>query len=110
MAETKVAFAESAVVVHIARSAEPGLLPDGTEGWDVDSKVLLPGETVALSEMPPYLRNAVKKGEVPGLKLLTPAAAKRRVDTWNDLAGIASPPVALEEEFEQDSEFPIEEV
>jgi len=78
MANTKVAFAENVVTVHVKRTSEPGLLPDGTEGWDVVSKNLSPGEYIPLSDIPPYLSDAVKEGKVPGLKIMTPAQAKRQ--------------------------------
>lgn len=108
MAETRVAFAESAVAVHVARVSEPGLLPDGTEAWDVDSKVLHPGEFIPLSQMPKYLADAVKKNEVPGLRLMTQAAAKRTVEAWNSVQGS---PAAMEDlETEEDPEFPVEEI
>lgn len=78
MANPTVAFAESVMTIHVKRTSEPGLLPDGTEGWDVISKIMLPGDSILLSKMPPYLSDAVKNGTVPGLKALTSAQAKQR--------------------------------
>lgn len=109
MAEEKLAFAETTVSVHIARASEPGLLPDGTEAWDVDSRILSPGETIALAELPKYQRDAASKGQIPGLKVMTQAAAKKRVELYNDLVG-AQDAVAPPEFAEEDPEFPVEEV
>ena len=69
MAKTpeKVAFAENVITVHVKRTSEPGKLPDGSEAWDVESRILTPGETLPLSELPPYLSEAVLGGKVPGL-------------------------------------------
>ena len=104
----KVAFAESAVTVHVRRASEPNLLPDGTEVWDVESKIMLPGETMSLSEMPPYLSDAVKGGQVAGLKAMTPSQAKQRIESYNEIMGLSSPAVATEQE--EDSDFPAEEI
>lgn len=106
----KVAFAESAVTVHVKRVSEPGLLPDGGEAWDVESKIMLPGETLSLSEMPPYLSDAIKGGRVPGLKAMTPTQARQRVELLQELGGLSpSAGKATAEEQEDDSEFPVEE-
>jgi hypothetical protein len=108
--QEKLVLAESAVTIHVKRVSEPGLLPDGTEGWDIESKILFPGETMPLDDMPPYLSNAVKKGEVPGLKLMTPAQAKKhaaQVKAYYE--GIQVPPTS-ENEAEEDPEFPAEEI
>lgn len=95
MAKTeKVAFAEAAVTVHVARSSEPGLLPDGTEAWDVESKVLAPGDILPLSQMPKYLSEAVEKGTIVGLRAMTPTAARKRAEEFNTygfLSGVTEP-------------------
>jgi len=104
----KVAFAETAITVHVKRASEPSLLPDGEEVWDVESKIMLPGEIMSLSEMPPYLSDAVKGGHVAGLKALTPTQAKQRTESYNEIMGLSSPAEATEQE--EDSEFPPEEI
>jgi len=98
----KVAFAENVVTVHVAAVSEPGLLPDGSEAWDVESKVMVPGETLPLSSMPTYLREAIVGGKVPGLVAMTPAQAKRRVDTYNHALGIGSFPELDDEELDSE--------
>ena len=110
IATEKVAFAESVVTVHVKRMSEPGLLPDGTEGWDVESKIMRPGETMSLSVMPPYLSDAIKGGQVPGLKLMTEAQAKKRTEFLQEMMGLSSPSEAEKEEQEEDPEFPVEEI
>jgi len=106
----KVAFAESAVTVHVKRVSEPSLLPDGTQVWDVESKLMLPGETIPLIELPPYLSNAVEAGSTPGLKAMTPNQVKQRVELYQELGILNSPAEPELEEQEEDSEFPAEEV
>lgn len=91
MAKTeKVAFAEAAVTVHVARSSEPGLLPDGTEAWDVESKVLAPGEFLPLSQMPKYLSEEIEKGSIVGLRAMTPTAARKRADEFRTYGFLSS--------------------
>ena len=102
MAPTKVAFAENVITVHVKRTSEPGLLPDGTEGWDVVSKIMAPGESMPLSDMPPYLSDAVKEGKVPGLKALTPAQAKKRA-TYLEIGY-----EPFEDEVEEESDSAVE--
>lgn len=109
MPTKKVAFAESTVTVHVKRVSEPSLLPDGTQVWDVESKIMLPGETISLVELPPYLSNAVELGEVPGLKAMTPNQVKQRVELYQEI-GMLNSPAELVSEEQEDSEFPAEEV
>lgn len=78
-APNKVAFAERPVTIHLKRSSEPNLLPDGEQAWDVEAKVLSAGQFVPLSELPPYLSEAVREGNSPGLVALTPKQAENRM-------------------------------
>ena len=105
----KVAFAENAITVHVKRMSEPGLLPDGTEAWDVESKLMRPGQTMPLSDMPPYLSDAIKEGQVPGLKAMTPAQVKKRVEFYSEMMGLNSPDESSNEEQEEDPGFLAEE-
>lgn len=75
----KVIFAEDAATVHIL-DGDVVEFPDGSKFEPTYSKVLNPGETLELSVVPSYLREAVLKGEAPGLTLLTPTQAKRLVN------------------------------
>lgn len=72
----KVIFAEDAATVHITAGDEV-TLADGSKHVPVESRVLHPGETLPLSEVPSYLKELVEKGEAPGLVLLTPNQAKK---------------------------------
>ena len=72
----KVIFAEDAATVHI-KAGDPQEYPDGTLFEPIESRVLSPGETLPLSEVPSYLKALVEKGEAPGLVLLTPNQAKK---------------------------------
>jgi hypothetical protein len=74
----KVIFAEETATVHVIDgdvTEENGQIVE-----PIYSKVLLPGETIGLSEVPSYLRKLVEEGKAPGLTLLTPAQAKRLVN------------------------------
>lgn len=75
----KVIFAEDTATVHVL-DGDVVENPDGSKFEPVTGRVLLPGETLGLSEVPSYLRELVEKGEAPGLTLLTPAQAKRLVN------------------------------
>ncbi len=76
----KVIFVEEATTVHII----DGDVEKDENGEVVFephySKVMLPGETLELAEVPSYVASAVKEGKAPGLTLLTPAQAKRLVN------------------------------
>ncbi len=78
----KVIFAEDTATVHIL-DGDVVENPDGSVFEPVTGRVLLPGETVGLSEVPSYLRKLVEEGKAPGLTLLTPAQAKRLVNQAN---------------------------
>lgn len=101
-----VAFAEIPVTVHVTRSSEPGVLPDGTEAWDIESKSMSAGQTLPLNDMPPYLRDAVKGGKVPGLIAVTEAQAKKIQKFVETQMGIGA---FVGSEEDSDPSFPAEE-
>lgn len=101
-----VAFAEDTVTIHVARSSEPGVLPDGSEAWDVESKILAPGQTFPLDEMPPYQSELIRSGKSPGLIALTAAQAKRVEEAFAQHMGIGA---YISAEQESDPNFPAEE-
>ena len=74
----KVIFAEEPATVHIL-DGDVVENEDGSLYEPHYSKVLLPGETIGLDEVPSYLRKLVEEGKAPGLSLLTPTQAKRLV-------------------------------
>lgn len=108
MANTKktVAFAEDTVTVHRTLSREPGVLPDGSEAWDIESVILTSGQTLPLADMPPYQVELVTSGKVPGLIALTPAQAKRVEEAYAQQMGIGT---YVSAEQESDPDFPAEE-
>lgn len=106
-AKKTVAFAEEAVTVHVTRSREPGVLPDGSEAWDIESVVLTPGQTLPLAEMPPYQVKLITSGESPGLIALTQAQAKRVEEAYSQKLGIGA---YISAEQESDPAFPAEEI
>jgi hypothetical protein len=75
----KVIFAEEAVTIHYL-DGDVEIDEDGKiTNEPVTGRVMLPGETIALTEVPSYLRKLVEEGKAPGLSLLTPTQAERLV-------------------------------
>lgn len=107
-AQKSLAFAESVVTVHLTLASEPGLLPDGTEAWDIESKIMNPGDTLPLKLMPPYLSEAVREGKVPGLIAMTQAQAKKVTEFYQSEKGLGAAYLESEEQ-EDDPDFPAEE-
>jgi hypothetical protein len=75
-AKKQVLFANNEVVVHILLDPNPDTI-NNQELYGVESKILLPGSYVELDKVPPYLRESVKKGEAPGLELMSESKAKK---------------------------------
>jgi hypothetical protein len=72
----KVVFATEESTVHVLMSDKMEVDHLGNEMYPTESRVLLPGEFVEQSTVPPYLLNAVKSGTAPGLQLMTEKRAK----------------------------------
>ena len=106
--DKKVAFVERAMAVHIKRGNEPGTLPDGSEAWDVESRVFNRGESIPLKDLPPYLSEAVKAGKVPGLKALSTAEIKQRAEIIAEYNQMGSFEIS-DEGPDNSPEFPAEE-
>jgi hypothetical protein len=104
-----VAFAEQAVTVHVKIASESSQLPDGSEAWDIESKVLEPGETVPFSDLPPYLSEAIRDGSAPGLTAITATQAKNVAQFKAANLEAAQALIAEEEEQVSDPNFPAEE-
>jgi len=102
-----VAFAEDTVTIHVARSSEPGVLPDGSEAWDVESRILTPGMTIPLSDLPPYQAELIRSGKSPGIIALTQLQAKRVEEAYKQQTGIGA---YISAEQESDPAFPAEEI
>jgi len=108
MAASKtVAFAESVVTVHVKLASEPGVLPDGSEAWDVESQIMRPGDTLPLAIMPTYLSEAIKGGKVPGLVAITEAQAKKADAFYKQQMTVGE---FVGDETESDPNFPAQEI
>lgn len=71
MAEAqKVVFANNEITVHILLDPTPKDDLFGNKLYETESAVLLPGQFIEQSMLPPYLLDAVKKGSVPRLELM----------------------------------------
>lgn len=103
-----VAFAQEATTIHVKLASEPGTLPDGTEAWDIESRILNAGESVSLSDLPDYLAQAVRSGTAPGLIAITEAQAKKAAN-FKNAAEMAFDAFSVSEEQESDPNFPAEE-
>lgn len=78
----KVIFAEDAATVHI-KDGDELILENGQKYQPIFSKVLTPGETLSLNQVPSYVLNDIKEGKAPGLALLTPAQVRTLHATKN---------------------------
>jgi len=74
----KIIFAEETATIHYL-DGDVVENADGSLHEPVSGRVMLPGETIGLAEVPSYLRKLVEEGKAPGLSLLTPTQAKRLV-------------------------------
>lgn len=85
----KVIFAELAATVHVLSGDVEKDANGKIINEPYESRVMTPGETLQLTDVPSYLREAVEKGEAPGLTLLTPAAAKKLNDQAAKIRAVA---------------------
>jgi hypothetical protein len=70
------ALALDDTTVHKTVGSGPDKDLQGREVWSVESVVLSPGDYVKLSDLPDYLADAVKAGDVPTLKAVSEGEAK----------------------------------
>jgi len=76
----KIIFAEEAVTVHFIDGDVETDKDGNIVNEPITARVVLPGESIALDEVPSYLKKLVEEGKAPGLTLLTPTQAKRLVN------------------------------
>lgn len=95
----KVIFAEDAVTIHYL-DGDVVENADGSLHEPVSGRVMLPGETIGLAEVPSYLRKLVEEGKAPGLSLLTPKQAERLVKQANRAKASIADLVADDDEEE----------
>ena len=87
MANTdKIVFAEDEVTIHIALG-EPSNM-DGNLVYPIESKILLPGETVEFDKLPKYLQEKVTAKKAPGLTLLTAKQAEEKLEERDRILGL----------------------
>lgn len=75
-ATEKVIYSEIESTIHV-KEGEEEVFPDGTVHQAHSSRVLLPGDTIALDEVPSYMVELVKEKKAPGLLLLDKAEAEK---------------------------------
>lgn len=80
----QVIYSEIESTIHvIAGDAE--VFADGSVHQPHSSRVLLPGETLALDEVPSYMLELIKEKKAPGLAILD----KSEADKLNEFAKLA---------------------
>jgi hypothetical protein len=99
----KVIFVEKEATIHVL-TGTPEVMPDGAKYEPHESRVFLPGETIALDEVPSYLKDSVTKGEAPGLSLLTEFQVKQKLRERAIALGEIDPLVSEELELEESTE------
>jgi hypothetical protein len=91
LAEAKnVVFATDEATVHLLLSPDPVDNGFGEEVYSVESQVLLPGQFVDQSAVPPYLINKIKEGTAFGLELMPEKKAKEVSAKAAEIRAIAS--------------------
>ena len=74
--EPQVIYSEIESTVHVLEG-DPETFPDGSIQQAHSSKILLPGETIGVDEVPSYLVDLVKEKKAPGLLLLNQSEADK---------------------------------
>lgn len=96
-ASNEVLFAEVGLNVHVLMNPKP--IVDSLSGnkmYDVKGVVLAPGDTVPLSELPPYLVEDVKSGKVPGARFVSAEEAFRLNREAAQIRAIADQTIGVE--------------
>ncbi len=81
----QVIYSEIESTIHV-NEGEAETLPDGTVYQPHSSKLLLPGDTIGVDEVPSYMVDAIKEKKAPGLLLLDQAEA----DKLNEFAKLVN--------------------
>jgi hypothetical protein len=69
METDKVVFAENTMTVH--KVLGKPIIRGKEKSYNVESVLLLPGDTIAFDELPHYVQNPLLNDSIEGLKLLT---------------------------------------
>ena len=72
----QVIYSEIESTIHV-NEGEEEILEDGTVLQAHSSKILLPGDTIGLDEVPSYMVELIKEKKAPGLLLLDQAEADK---------------------------------
>ena len=90
MAEAlQVVFATDEVTVHTLLSPDPQENQFGDKVYHTESTVLLPGQSVPVDEVPPYLLDSIKEGTSPGLELMNKGEADELAAKAAEIRAIA---------------------
>ena len=90
MAEAKtVVFATDETTIHLLLSPDPVDDGLGHEVYQTESQVLLPGQIVEQSAVPPYLLSKIKEGTAPGLELMPAKKAEEVAAKAAEIRAIA---------------------
>lgn len=80
----QVIYSEIESTIHVIAGDEE-VFPDGTVHQPHASRVLLPGDTISLDEVPNYMLELIKEKKAPGLTILD----KSEADKLNEFAKLA---------------------
>ena len=90
----EVVFADRDVTLHVLAggpNAEPAKDQFGRESYDVRSQTLLPGQSVSVDEVPPYVLEAVKADRIEGLSVMSEKQAQKLLSEAERLRGLVAP-------------------
>ncbi len=96
----EVLFSEVGLTVHVMMNPVP--VKDtftGTEMYDVKAQVLAPGDSIPLTDLPPYLVEDLRAGRVAGAKIVTPEEAQRLSEEAARIRQLASNTVGVESDM-----------
>ncbi len=77
----KVVYASADVTLHTVKGSEE---VNGNTVYNVESVVLVPGESLELDKLPPYQQKAVLAGKVPGVQVVSAGEAEKLAASWTD--------------------------
>jgi len=88
MEADKIVFAEDTMTVHKVLGKP---ISKGREKvYNVESVILLPGETIAFGELPDYVQNPLLNDGIEGLSLLTQEEVDQRLAERDRFLGLAN--------------------
>jgi len=99
--EEKFLFADEGLTVHVLmdKKALYDILTKEDILYDVKSKVLAPGDIVALDELPPYLLKDLKDGKVSGARIVGREEAQRLNQEAAHIKALADKTIGVESDM-----------